>query len=148
MGNYAQTNAFPLRAAQTRGGMSIGHHLLSPSPARGTHPMPGAYMPQAVPARDPGRRAAPSMRHKPPGLNPQTRGNRRKRDIGETGCLADYPMTTLSASGRDKQQASGQPDQTRRIAGATGYIYGCSSMESAGLQSRRLGEQSLPPVPE
>lgn len=26
-------------------------------------------------------------------------------------------------------------------------IYGCSSMESAGLQNRRLGEQSLPPVP-
>mgnify|MGYP007039229860 CR=1 FL=1 len=27
-------------------------------------------------------------------------------------------------------------------------IYGCSSMESAGLQNRRLGEQSLPPVPD
>ena len=27
-------------------------------------------------------------------------------------------------------------------------IYGCSSMESAGLQNRRLGEQSLPPVPK
>nr|DAY25938.1 MAG TPA: hypothetical protein [Caudoviricetes sp.] len=26
-------------------------------------------------------------------------------------------------------------------------IYGCSSMESAGFQIRRLGEQSLPPVP-
>lgn len=26
-------------------------------------------------------------------------------------------------------------------------LYGCSSMESAGLQNRRLGEQSLPPVP-
>ena len=45
------------------------------------------------------------------------------------------------------KQASGQPDQTRKIAGYPGYIYGCSSMESAGLQNRRLGEQSLPPVP-
>ena len=42
MGNYAQSNAFPYHAAQTRGGMSIGHHLLSsfpqlgaPTPCRG-----------------------------------------------------------------------------------------------------------------
>ena len=47
------------------------------------------HMPQLDAAHDPGRKVAPSMRHQPPGLNPQTRGNRRKRDIGETGCLAD-----------------------------------------------------------
>ena len=120
MGNYVQSNAFPLHAAQTRGGMSIGHHLLPPSPAWGTHSLPGAYMSQVEPAHDPGRRVAPSMRHQSPVPNSQARGNGRKRSVYTVDCLVRFRnryIDRFRLSQNGPPESLTQPGSYRRKGG-------------------------------
>lgn len=80
---------------------------------------------------------------------------RNKVDASGPGMRTPWRVRTQSgedampgANPGPLKPARGQSRQPTRYPDNTGYIYGCSSMESAGLQNRRLGEQSLPPVPD